>query len=589
MDGTKIKVNKRIRLFFYGIYYVIKMRPISILYFLLTVSFAFFPFLNAKLFASLIDGFAHGKPAKVILFSLACYIALKIALNILSPFNGYIFTVVKKAVDNEIRVKVVKAVGRFNTLHFEDEKWLFTINRMDKISTALTDLFKALADIVSQLFMAASYIIYLFSLIHQYALIGILVIIPPFFQSLLISKIKYELMRKLNPKNQREGAIRNMFFNPQAAKEIRLYKAESLILTRWKKLYAEIFKERYRIERIFAFVDIGIAIFSAGIMSILMIMLYLNVASGLVTAGTLLSLLPFMLSVTRSFDKAMMTFHSVIYSQFEWEELNRFFEESESVKEKAYSAACSPIQISVNNITFSYPNNDRKILNEVSFDIYPGEKVALIGVNGAGKSTLLKVLAGIYSAQSGDILYNGVSVNAMEDTMLQKNISFVFQTPLQYPLSLEENIFMDNPDRQAVDDIIKQTGIPAEEIKSRGNILTHGFSQSTNLSGGQWQRIAIARALINKKADIYIFDEPTAALDPLAEVEVFKLFRSMTRDKTVIVSTHRLGIAKEADKIIVLDHNGIDSVGSHEELMLKSMVYRNLYNAQADWYMEVTA
>ncbi|WP_442865131.1 ABC transporter ATP-binding protein [Alkalihalobacillus sp. CinArs1] len=229
------------------------------------------------------------------------------------------------------------------------------------------------------------------------------------------------------------------------------------------------------------------------------------------------------------------------------------------------------------------------VLDNVSFTISPGEKVAIVGDNGSGKTTLVKCLLGMYPVSTGEIVVDGMNINEYDPSTLKNSMTGIFQDFMQLPFTVRENITLGDIDRD--DDllmrkVVKQSGIfdtiqkfPDQFETRLGKLLGDG----EDLSGGQWQKLALARALFSK-ANIIILDEPTASLDPLTELKIFDQFKQITEDKTTIYISHRMAAARLADRILVMKAGKVVEVGSHEELIARGNDYYDMFTSQAQWY-----
>ena len=248
--------------------------------------------------------------------------------------------------------------------------------------------------------------------------------------------------------------------------------------------------------------------------------------------------------------------------------------------------------LAFDEVYFKYPHTDKYVLKGVSFTLNKGDKLSIIGINGSGKSTIIKLLLGIYEIESGQILINGYPMSDYDMRDVRKLFSVLFQSFVQYPLTLRENIALSSLDRMDNNDEIEwalaQSGV-YEDIKSKlekglDSFMTRQFDdRGTELSRGQWQKIALSRAYF-KNAPIIIFDEPSAALDAEAEDRIFKNFDSVSNGKTGIMISHRISSARMSNKIIVLDGGKITEQGTHEELVSLNGLYAKLYNLQREKY-----
>lgn len=245
-----------------------------------------------------------------------------------------------------------------------------------------------------------------------------------------------------------------------------------------------------------------------------------------------------------------------------------------------------PIQDSIRlqDVTYRYPDADTDALSRVNLNIRPGEILAIVGENGAGKTTLAHILAGLRPPTTGNITRDGIDVTTMSANALQAACTFVFQHPARYPAQLRENLALNNTDvsNKQVEDVLTRVGLSAERYPV--DILLGPEFGGVDLSGGEWQRIAIVRSLLKKETDILIFDEPTAALDPLAELEIFKRFVEEVEGKTAILIAHRLGPTRLSDRVVVLEKGCVVEVGTPAELLDKNGKYAQMFAAQREWY-----
>lgn len=244
-------------------------------------------------------------------------------------------------------------------------------------------------------------------------------------------------------------------------------------------------------------------------------------------------------------------------------------------------------EISLANVSFSYPNQEVKVLNNINLKIRKGETLAIVGMNGAGKSTLAKLIFGFYPPSSGTIKYDGTIINNRNLNDICHNNSGVMQNFNRYKFSFEDNIAISDLhrkiDRKRIIAALENCEMNIKEFDEGLNTILSTEFGGIDLSGGQWQRLAIARAFY-KQNDVLILDEPTAAIDPEMESSIYKAIKKVASNKTAIIITHRLGITNSVDRIVVLDNGCIVEEGSHDELMSFDSNYRKMYLAQKKWY-----
>lgn len=246
--------------------------------------------------------------------------------------------------------------------------------------------------------------------------------------------------------------------------------------------------------------------------------------------------------------------------------------------------------INLKNVCFSYPNSTKNALTNINLDIKHGKTIAIVGENGSGKSTLVKLILGLYTPTSGDVMLGGLNTKNVSLQSLFENSSAVFQNYQKYKMTLSENVKISDiklNDTEKMEESLQKSGLnfdPKTFPEKFDTMLSREFN-GVDLSGGQWQRIAIARGLY-RAHDIIILDEPTAAIDPLEEAALYKKFAEISKGKTALIVTHRIGSARIADEIVVMEKGKVCEVGSHEELMEREGKYSKMFLSQSKWYVK---
>ncbi|SUY46618.1 ABC transporter [Clostridium putrefaciens] len=252
----------------------------------------------------------------------------------------------------------------------------------------------------------------------------------------------------------------------------------------------------------------------------------------------------------------------------------------------------TPYEIELKNISFKYPNSKNFIFKNLSLKIKAGQRLAIVGVNGAGKTTFVKLLTRLYDPTGGEILLNGVTIADFDKEEYYKQFSIVFQEIKMLAFSVAENIALSEEDNIHLEKVIKC--IDKSGMSEKINSLEKGIDTSVlkildetgiEFSGGENQKLALARALY-KEGDIIVLDEPTAALDPIAEYNIYKGFDEMIGDKTAIYISHRLASTRFCDVIAFFEDGEIKEYGTHDELLKKNGRYAKMFNVQAHYYKE---
>ena len=273
-------------------------------------------------------------------------------------------------------------------------------------------------------------------------------------------------------------------------------------------------------------------------------------------------------------------------------DIRDFLSTSADEEPKAGSSLISfPLRtgISFESVSFRYPGSDKYVLQDLSFSIAPGEIVAIVGCNGAGKTTIVKLLLGLYEPIEGRILFDGIALEHGNRHSVWDSSAVLFQDFTRYQLSLRQNIGLGRveelDDDHALLEAARLGGIDyiVRRLPNGLDSLIGKQFGDTDLSGGEWQRVALGRVFF-RRADLLILDEPTAALDPMAEADLYRRFTELARGKTVILISHRLGSVRLADRILVLSSGRITESGSHDRLMKLGREYAAMYRSQASWY-----
>ncbi len=337
------------------------------------------------------------------------------------------------------------------------------------------------------------------------------------------------------------------------------------------------------------------ALFALAIWFVAAISLLPSVAGGVVTLGMYIAMITSVTDLVHSVEMRLFNATSNLAGSREYiKDLEAFVMLSETPDATAAPAGDIPdvSEIEFRGVRFAYPGTESMILDGVNLKIQKGIRYAFVGANGAGKSTMIKLLCGLYPEYEGEILINGRELRTWSTAEQKAMFATIHQDFARYAISMEDNVAIGNVNAMDCGNCRVEEAVEAVGLRSEVEKLPMGLATelgklhegSHDLSGGQWQRIAIARATVSD-ASVVILDEPTSALDPLAESAVYAEFGRISRGKTSVFISHRLGSTKLADVIFVLDKGKIAEVGSHAELMAAGGLYADMYEAQKEWYV----
>lgn len=423
--------------------------------------------------------------------------------------------------------------------------------------------------------------------------ISILLSLP----SLYFNKKRVQYARKVWEKNsfnvRYTDYLHKAIVNRESAKERKLFQFANFLEKKWDVAFKKLNTDKIS-NYTKSSLATGIAMcFSMSNILIFGLALISPLQKGEVTLGLYISLMQMIIT------KFNFNLNSLIREISDLGEIKHFLQDVKQFNQCSYivdrksNRNISFESLEFDNVFFSYPGSNTLVLKGVSFKIEKGDHFALIGVNGAGKTTITKLMLGLYKPVQGKILLNGVDLEEYSNRELQKVFVCMQQDAVNYKTTARENIGLYRIDRpfsnEELDTVLCNNHMLNLKATLKGNydtFLTPELENGVSLSGGQWQQISMARTVFAKR-EFCILDEPTAPLDPLAEIEYYTHFSEVMGEHTVFYITHRLGSTFLFNKCLVLNDGIIEEIGSHEELMSKpDGTYKALYTLQKEWYVK---
>ena len=414
----------------------------------------------------------------------------------------------------------------------------------------------------------------------------------------------FNKLKELDIDNARRGVPENRAFQYlcsvatdfRFAKDLRIYNGDKFFLEKAKTTMDKIININHEYFTKHGFWN-GIAQSIVQIqLTLIFIVLGLGLLGAKISVGTFTMLYNASNQLGRSINSLIQGYTDLVTLSFNLDPYYEFLnlKDMEEDGKKLDSLIERPVSISFEDVSFKYPTGDKELLKDLSFHIYPGETLAIVGRNGGGKTTIIKLLSRLYKPQKGRILINGLDIQSLSLEEYRRELSVVFQDFKLLPIKLNENIIgkaeglISEKEIQDIWNKLDQTGIKSwikDQSKGLSSYITKIYDDRGLLpSGGQEQKIAIARALA-RDGSIVILDEPTAALDPKSEEEVYENLIKLTEGKTSIFISHRLSSTRIADRIIVIDDGKIVEEGSHKQLMELRGLYTNMFKIQARQYI----
>ncbi len=420
------------------------------------------------------------------------------------------------------------------------------------------------------------------------ALIAIIAILPAAWGWFFTGSLYWELWGQHTRDRRLAAYFAGLLTRRDSSAEVRLFGLMPAVLTRWEDAYWRAAREvRNRAVRV-GLKQRGMSLASVTL-SLLGLAWYVTTMSEVPSAGTVVIVIASYLDLYGGVLNLARPIQELGKSAGFATDTRTFLAlpDEDDGRTMAMPERPAASELVLDRVTYTYPGATSPALNGISLRVGPGETVALVGENGAGKTTLVKLMLGLLQPDSGSISIDGVDLAEADPAAVRERLSGVFQHFTRYPLSAHDNVTLGGsyPDG-AVEHALHVVGLShlADRMPAGLDTILAPDLGGVDLSGGQWQRIAIARAGI-RDASLVALDEPTASLDPLAEVAIFRRFADLAAGRTTILVSHRLGIARLADRIIALENGQLMESGPHNDLVARpDSVYARMWEAQAQWY-----
>lgn len=551
------------------------------------------PFINIMMLPLIIDELLGGRNVEKLILFAAIIVLSNGLLSVISSFFSITMEKYDERMQNYFSEEMSRRVMEMDFQHTEDKKALDQIELartgMSWYSGGVHGICTQFFDIISNSITIAGVVVLMAIYAPMlFALIVVLLAVNTVVRA-KNNKIEIESYENLSKINRIFGYLGWELSDFKYGKDIRLYGADEMMAQKWE-IYSDesIGFWKLNADKTLPF---GFIYVITGLARDIGSYLYLGILA--ITEKITIGVFSQMLSASATFNSSLnnlMERAQEINKRCNYAyEYIKFMEYPAAIEKGTKKVKDKPHTIEFRNVSFTYPNTDVKVLDRINITLTQGEHLSVVGLNGAGKTTFIKLLCRLYDPTEGEILLDGVNIKKYDYSEYMNLFSPVFQDFRLFSFSVADNIVLDNEyDKAELDSLISQVGL-AEKIRSLENgtdtMLFKAFDKNgIEPSGGEQQKIAIARALF-KRSPVVILDEPTAALDPVAEYDIYRQFDDLVGGKTAIYISHRLSSCQFCHNIAVFAEGCIKEYGTHEQLCgLDNGIYARMFEAQAQYY-----
>lgn len=570
---------------------------------ILTLLLAVIPALQVWLAGALIDQVADGIRAgdadqyirEIVILAIA-QLLLFLANSLFQTLSNIDQQLLQEKLTIHVQLLIMRHADSLDLADFENAAYYDQLQQAQRESANRpVQMVSGVFGLARSLITFATMVGLLIGLSPWIAVAALLSPIPAFISSSRYSWWGFQQMRRLSPTRRMMSYLTNVLTTDSFNKEIKLYTLGDHFIDRYDDISGRYYQETRTllIRRYIAGFGWGALTIVASSATFLYVAL--QAVRGVISLGQLTVFTQAAQQVQGSFQGLLAGFQGIYEHGLYLSTLYELLDRQPQIDAPEHPAPVRvPFQqgIEFRNVTFTYPGRTEPALDNVSFTIALGETVALVGKNGAGKSTIVKLLGRLYDPQEGQILIDGVDVRDYDPSELRQQFGMMFQDYAMYQLPVSENIGVGNvelvADRTAIESAATRGGASRliESLPDKyDTILGKWFEDGHQLSGGEWQRVALARAFM-RDAQILILDEPTSALDAEAEYDLFARIKQLAEGRMAIFISHRFSTTRRADRILVLEHAKLIEQGTHAELMFLNGRYAELFNLQAESYLE---
>jgi ATP-binding cassette subfamily B protein len=524
---------------------------------------------------------------------VAAEFGLAVLTSILLRAIDYSDSLLADKYTRHVSTQVMSHAADLDLIAYEDPVFYDRLERARVQATDRLGMIQAIGRLVQQAITTVTLSISIMLFSPWLMLLLVAGVVPAFIGESHFAFLGYAKNFRQTPIRRQLDYLRVLAGSKEAAKELKLFGLKDFLRDRFTHLSDEIYTENVALSRRKLVAGALLSVIGTmGYYSAYVFVIWRTV-QGALTIGTLTFLAGAIQQASSNIQQIFSTLAGIADQALFLTDLLAFFDMKATIRSQPNALpAPRPIQrgFEFRNVSFHYPGSSRLVLNRLNFHLHPGERVALIGENGQGKTTIVKLITRLYDPSEGQILLDGIDLREYDLDDLHREMGVIFQDFMRYEMTARENIAIGLVDeinnlellraaagKSMADDVIGRLPQNYEQMLGRR------FEQGVDLSGGEWQKVALARAYL-RDAQLLILDEPTAALDAPSEFEVFRRFSELTTGKTALFISHRFSTVRMADRIVVLDNGRIIEEGNHNQLASLGGRYAEMFEMQASSY-----
>jgi len=519
--------------------------------------------------------------------------AIAVSMGLVGRLIDYLDALLSGKYTNHVSVRVMEHAASLDLLAYEDPVFYDRLERARVQATDRLFMIQAIGRLIQQVITTITLSISIMVFSPWLLLLLIVGVIPAFIGETHFAFLGYAKNFRQTPIRRQLDYLRVLGGSKEAAKELKLFGLRNFLTGRFKGLSDQVYEEDISLARRKVIAGSALsAIGTAGYYTAYVYAVWRTV-TGVFSFGTLTLLANAIREASSNLQQTFSTLSTIADQALFLTDLIAFFEMQPSIRSKPNALpAPRPIRrgFEFQNVSFRYPGSSRLVLNGLDFHLPPGERVALIGENGEGKTTIVKLLTRLYDPVEGRVLLDGTDLREYDLEDLYREIGVIFQDFMRYEMTARENIAVGRIEQVHDLDSLQRSAQKsmADEVVAKlpagyGQMLGRRFDGGVDLSGGEWQKVALARAYL-RDAQVLILDEPTSALDARSEYEVFQRFAELTAGKMALFISHRFSTVRMADRIVVLEKGRIAEEGNHDALTSLGGRYAEMFELQAASY-----